>query len=636
MKKKFFSIISMLLVLLMSMSMFACSMGGTGSGTGDLGGDEDEDDEEVIANSITYGYSNAADTRYTAIIAELANKWNAEQYDANNPLKNFKVYTTPVASDSAVELMGNGNNADLMEIADKNSQAVIVSGKADAINTTEVDVSSISATSLDRYYSGKIGDKFSPYAPGAKLYGVPLTTSPAMLFYNEGVFKASKILVISLTEEEALDAGFGAYGYHVYDALPAGYTGEFSTYNEVDLNGNQINDVSGYRVFNNKVPMSIEELFALSAVLTKAYGNNVTTTTGFNSEYWFPLGWTVGGDCLSYNETTGNLEFSLDSAQPNYLATKAVTIPEGDSYAAGEILSYSDKIRVANAISANNATVKGYVNDKTLYALPSTQEVFSQFIAASVEKGVEVGYKSTEATAAAGKGLEQIYGFGVAYNPTQADYVPNFIQGKSAMILRGYSDVASQLTGAVAQNVNICPTPQYKEYNADGTIKRINDTQIKGYRSTWDNQSAVYLNSGSENKDEAITFLKWLLEDAQQMKIAESAYYVTTNTQGADALVNNPSYRAIVKDQYRAGYNVDALLEAATYSSAPDWTYTSDNGNWVNTWSVPLNKEVRTGKKSIYYLFYQEDSAGKTIPFLTNEQVAAVQNIEICHHKTFQ
>ena len=128
------------------------------------------------------------------------------------------------------------------------------------------------------------------------------------------------------------------------------------------------------------------------------------------------------------------------------------------------------------------------------------------------------------------------------------------------------------------------------------------------------------------------------MEDEQQMAIAESAYYITTNTQGAGALVNSDAYKAVIAEQYRAGYNVDALLEAATYSSAPDWTYTSDNGNWVNTWSVPLNKQVRTGNATIYYLFYATDSAGKTIPYLTNEQVQGedVKNIEIVHHKTFQ
>ncbi len=635
MKKKFFSIISMLLVFILGLSMMAMSCGGGGT-TPD--GDDDDDGEEVIAPSITYGYSNAADTRYKEIIADLAKKWNDEQYDANNPIKNFKVYTAAVESGSAVTLMGNGNNADLMEIYDENSQEVIVSGKAAPINTNEVDVSGISATALDRYYSGTVDGKFSPYAENRQLYAVPIATSPAMLFYNEAIFKRVGITIISMTEEQALREGFGAYGYHVYNTLPEGYSGESTTYNEIDLQGNQISDVTGYRVFNNKVPMSIEELYALSAVLTEAYNEDSPTETGFNSEYWFPLGWTVGGDCLSYNESTNKLEFSLADDTPNYLVTAHISIPGGDSYEAGEILSYSDKKRVVEAISAGNAQVNTAISGGVLYAIPSTQEVFSQFIAASVTKGTAVGYKEGEEAAAASNSLEQIYGYGVAYNPTQKDYVSNFEQSQSAMILRGYSVVAKKLIGTFGQGVNICPTPQYKEYNTDGTIKIVNGTQIKGYRSTWDETYATYLNNGSQKKDEAITFLKWLMEDAQQMAIARSAYYITTNTQGANALVDSSAYKAVIAEQYREGYNVDALLEAAKYCSAPDWTYTSDNGKWVNTWSKPLNEQVRTGKKSIYYLFYATDSAGKTIPQLTDIQVQGeeVKNIEIVHHKTFQ
>ena len=636
MKKKIFSIISTLLAAIMCFSLVGCNMGGaggggddTGEGTGTGGGPS-----QSYAKNITFTISSETTAAYQNAIGALAKKWNDTMYQKDDPTYGFKVTVGKTTKSNALTQIQSTNAPDLIEIDDKYSRNAISFVLVDPLTIPE---NLFSGNLLDRYKSGVDINGTSPYASNAKLYGAPIQTSPATLFYNEALFRNAGINIIYMTEQQAYDAGLGAYGYHCYtDAELANYAGKSSltktTYNELVVNTNGKLDGTaaskeGYRIFNARLPMSIEETFILSSVLTKSYNPDkatITSTYGLSSEYWFPFGWTVGGDCVA--TVDGNLEFALANSDANYLVTANTTV-NNTAYNAGEILSYADKDYVAK-----NPTLVDF--DK-LHELPSMSEIFAYFVATTITKDQEILWKDGEETAAKAffsnfpDGLD---GFGIGFqnhNDT-TKYIGEFTSGNAAILYRSY-DASKDFNSSLEYNV--APTPQYKEYDADGHIKTENGTEIKGYRSTMDANSALYIPNKAKNKAEAATFLAWLLDDAQQNDLVAVKFSVTPKT----ALINSSSYRTAFAAKYDADFNIDVVLEAATYSTAPDWCYTSDNGNWVNKWSVPLNGKVRTGEKSLYsfYALPSQDSQ-YTIPQIVNADLLNVKEYEVVSHKTFQ
>lgn len=637
MKKKIFSIISTLLAAIMCFSLVGCMGGGGGGEDDDTGtGSTPGGGQQSYAKNITFTISSEATAAYQNAIGALAKKWNDTMYQKDDPTYGFKVTVGKTTKANALTQIQSTNAPDLIEIDDRYSRNAISFGLVDPLAIPE---NLFSGNLLDRYKSGTVGAKTSPYANNAVLYGAPIQTSPATLFYNEVLFRNAGINVIYLTEEDAYEAGLGAYGYHCYETLTQETVNALgltkTTYNELVVNTNgkldgNVASKEGYRIFNARLPMSIEETFILSSVLTKSYNPDKATITsiyGLSSEYWFPFGWTVGGDCVA--TVDGNLEFALANSDANYLVTANTTI-NGTAYNAGEILSYADKDYVAKNKD------EGSVDFSKLHELPSMSEIFAYFVATTITKGQEILWKDVEETEA--KKLftnfpDGLDGFGIGYqNHTDTTkYIGEFTDSNAAILYRSY-DVSSGFDKNFEYNV--APTPQYKEYDANGRIKIENGTEIKGYRSTMDANSALYIPNKAKNKAEAATFLAWLLDDAQQNALVDVKFSVTPKT----ALINSQSYKTAFAAKYDADFNYEVVLEAATYSTAPDWCYTSDNGEWVNKWSVPLNGEVRTGNRSLYS-FYQlraAEGAQENIPQIVNADLLKVKEYEVVSHKTFQ
>ena len=645
MKKKIFSIISTLLAILMCFSLVGCGMmGGNGGGTGDGDGDEGGSGngptpppQQGAVKTINFTITTESSVAYQEAIRALAKKWNDNEYIKDDETYGFKVQIGTTTGANAVQMIQGTSAPALIEIDDKYSRNAISNGLVTAFSDIgTIATGAYSGNVINRYKSGTRDDgKMSPYASNAKLYSLPIQTAPATLFYNEKIFNNAGINIVYLTEAEALAAGLGAYGYHCYtEAELSAYGTDGLTktnYNELLVNANGKLDGSfakkeGYRIFNARVAMSIEETFILSSVLTKAYNTGVGSTYGFNSEYWFPFGWTVGGDCVA-TDLNGNLVFSLSNTNANYIVTADTTV-NGHSYKAGELLSYADKDFVAQQ----------NIESDDLYAISSISEVFSYFVASSVKKDQQVLWADNSEKALAkdafNVGDEGLKGFGIAFDPNSStSYVSSFTAGESAMLYRSY-DVSSDFqSGQLATTYNVAPTPQYKEYNADGSIKTVNGTEIKGYKSTMDANKGIYIPDKTQYKQEALTFLAWLLEDAQQMDLVATKFAITPTTD----LLSSTAYLNAFKAGYRAGFNAEVVLEAATYATAPDWCYTSDNGQWVNNWSLPLNDSVRTGKRSLYSLFFIPSAGSeKTVTEITNDALAEVSEYEVVSHKTFQ
>ena len=656
MKKKIFSIISTLLAAIMCFSLVGCNMGGAGGGdddTGTGGGPQQES-----AKKITFTIAKESSTGFKTAIDKLVKEWNEHKYIKDDDVFGFQVKISEVTADGTITMLQNSTNApDLIEIGDKQSRNAISFGYVDPLDIYTDD--EFDGIVIDRYRSGtNAAGKTSPYADNAVLYGIPLQTSPATLFYNETLFKEAGINIINMTEEDACKAGLGAYGYHCYTAEELSKYGTNgltkTTYNELVVNANGKLDGSvaskeGYRIFNASVPMSIEETFILSSVLTKSYNPNntkITTTYGLSSEYWFPFGWTVGGDCIAA-DADGNLKYALNNNNPNYLVTADCEV-NGTTYYAGDILSYEDKDWVAKGESS--------VESDKLHKLSSMSDIFAYFVATTIKKGQQMLWtvdKDGNAVDNEEKinaqsffenfGEAGLKGFGIGFQnaANTSEYVRAFTSGEAAILYRSY-DVSAGFDFEF--DYNVAPTPQYKEYwtaedealNPDhkaGTIKTVNGTEIKGYRSTMDDNSAIYIPKNAKNKAEAATFLEWLLEDAQQTALVDVKYSVTSRKD----LIKETDYINAFAAKYRKGFNYEVVLEAATYATAPDWCYTSDKGEWVNKWSVTLNNEVRAGTRSLYS-FYSDRLVGEnTLEVVTNNYLEeTVREYEVVSHKTFR
>lgn len=84
--------------------------------------------------------------------------------------------------------------------------------------------------------------------------------------------------------------------------------------------------------------MNWEEFRYLSKCFTDDYNPGSTTETGSGTHWWFSYGWSVGGDCVGYNEAEKKYEFTVADASKNYLVVAAEGVTVGEtSYAAGEL-----------------------------------------------------------------------------------------------------------------------------------------------------------------------------------------------------------------------------------------------------------------------------------------------------------
>lgn len=204
---------------------------------------------------------------------------------------------------------------------------------------------------------------------GEKLLGIPFGSDPCILYYNKELFKGQGIHIISVPEEE-LDAYNDSHGTnfapHGYAEYKVGYlTGDAASYTQSkSIAGNDV-----VKVFNNAIPANWEEFRNLNKYFTKEYNASSPTKRGYGNEWWFAHGWSVGGDCIGWDGEKYN--FTIADETANYLATKSVTV-NGHAYTAGQTIRYEDKI--------NDSNVSSYVNDGSLYELPSQKDALMEFL----------------------------------------------------------------------------------------------------------------------------------------------------------------------------------------------------------------------------------------------------------------
>lgn len=413
---------------------------------------------------------------------------------------------------------------------------------------------------------------------GADQYAIPAGNNPTILYYNVDLFEGQKVNIVSVAEDELEEyndkngSSLLEHGYYVYDTAP--------------VTGMEARSDGKYHVFNNRIPMNWEELVELSKIFTKTYNVASESTYGFLNEWWFPHGWSVGGDCLEWDEEQQQYIFELGDDTPNYLVTgsEGLTI-NGTEYTEGETLSYEDK----NYVEANvsDSTIAGYLSSQKLYELPSIRDAFTEYVRLSQTRDRVV--------------TGEMYGYAISPSPTTLDQntrASYFTTGEIAItcdeLLSAY--YIGQTMDTLGKEWDVAPLYQYREYNADGSPKTVNGTKIYGHQSVHNYLQGYAIPANAKNKEAAWEFISYIAGTDGQ----EALIKTNTAVPNQISLANSDVYLNDTTNY--AAKNKAAIVDMAALGTAGDWFYVED-GEWVNGWANILNTDVRDGDMTLDEFF---------------------------------
>ena len=437
---------------------------------------------------------------------------------------------------------------------------------------------------------------------GAAIQGVPFGISVHSYYYSKTAFEGYGINIISVSEDELNGTGTYAnvqpHGYAEYKESP--FDGAVSSTN---LAGETV-----YKVFNNRIPMNWEEFRYLSKCFTKTYRTDSPTTYGAATHHWFSFGWSVGGDCIGYDGE--KYTFTVADKAPNYLVTDpdGVTV-NGTQYAAGEIVTYEDKVNTENIDQTEG-----------LYELPSQYDAIVEFNRLTTPTNKEVD--------------DGISGYGIS--STSGDTaVNNLTVGDFAMFAWDMSAITT-LESTNQGNYDIAPLTQYREYEGGSTYQKDGadgfkneylkvigvdygdgvytgelatsdeGTPLTGVRAAGASYSALVIprNSDAEKHEAAWKFIRWAAGPEGQAILMQMNNIVPNQTE----LAMSESYSSLGE-----GKNYYTFADSAQYSDIGDWAYFED-GEWVTAWSGYFNNQLRTGYMTITkFLESTETTANNTI-----------------------
>ena len=536
---------------------------------------------------------------------ELVNTYNATQGEID------KVYVEMVPSSeqiSGLDVSLRSNYLyDVVEVGDDQFKALVLQSAdyfvpLDAYMTDEVKAAmqydQIPANLINRFSMNTTAEADGKYlaGEGTQLLALPNGSNPHLLFYNKSILENCGINIVSVAEAEldaynqANSAKLAPHGYAEY--LEAPFAGAKSSENE---NGEFV-----YKVFNNRIPMNWEE----TRILCRAFQKQYDYEFGYMSEWWFNYGWSIGGDCVGYDEAKGQYVMTLGDKQNNYLATQAVTV-NGNSYAAGEVLRYEDKSWL-NQNAAELAKVEG-----SLYVLPSQYDATLEFnrLGIPTDKQAEAG----------------IYGYGIAPN-TVENRTQRFASGVDCPFLIDSYGEALSFQKILNENLELAVPTCYREYvggstyevdgveylkvigeTYDGTVytgevKVENGTPIVGRSTAASAASGFFLpkNTRNKNYDAAFKFASWAAGPEGQKIIAK----------GNTLVPNQMSYalsKEFTESPDRAIANMWAGSWIAQEGDIGDYTYFTTS-TWIVEWSQTFNNDVRKGLMTLQDFLAQKQT----------------------------
>ena len=487
-----------------------------------------------------------------------------------------------------------------------NLESYLTDEAKDAMDWDQIPESLLNCWRFDIEKDPAIGNKYLA-GEGADLLAMPFNTSVHLLFYNTKIFTDMGINLVSVAEEQCATGSYAKLMPHGYAEYSKDYGAPFEG---AKLSKNDLGE-EVYKVFNDRVPLSWEELRCLARSYQKFAGSGY----GFMSEWWFSFGWSVGGDCIGWDEASNSYKFAIGDKDTNYLALNDITV-NGTSYSEGEVLDYED-MKFLHANSAELAKV-----EKDVYELPSMYEAFLEYNRLGIPT-------DKNATADGSK-----KGYGVA-KPTTENRTKEFTSGESPMLIETSGDINLFKGTAVANNFDVAPAPQYREFDGETTrtvngqeyLTVIDGENYKGERKTVTNSDgeevlcqgeaitsltndssalAIPDNIDRESKDAAFKFINWAAGPEGQTILAKGNTCVPNQSDVAmSEEFNNAAER-------KAG-NTWAVGFAMQDCYIGDWSYFNVN-TWITGWSGDLNGAVRRGDMTLdYFLEIKTDTANSAL-----------------------
>lgn len=438
------------------------------------------------------------------------------------------------------------------------------------------------------------GGKFMA-GTGASLLALPIYNNPHIMFYNKTSMEKSGINIVSVPEAElaaynaANNATLVPHGYAEYKEAP--FATAKSSRNEA---GEYV-----YKIFNPCIAMSWEEQRLLSRAFQQ-YGYEY----GYLSEWWFNYGFSVGGDCVGWDEASGNYKLTLCDKQPGYLALEDITV-NGVAYAKGEVLTYEAKTYLNNNASALTA-LQGKV-----YALPSQYDAILEFtrMAVPADKQADKG----------------VYGYGLSPTTTN-NRSAKFTAGEVPLYIESYSEAMS-FKNVLGDALGMALPAQYREYAGGSTYQKNGKEFLKVIGETYDGQvytgelkvqsgtaivgevatdsecAGLFLPTNTKNKnyDQAFKFASWVASAEGQKILAKGNKYVPIHSSYAMGEYAESADR-LVTDTWIGGY-------ACQEAEIGDYTYFTSL-TWITEWSLTFNSTVREGNMTISDFIAQKQESG--------------------------
>ena len=554
-------------------------------------------------DGVTVSYSHREESSYISMIEQNATSKNGpDVYYAWDRL--FKKWT---AADMTVDLTD------------------YVKADEEAGN---IDINGIWKSTVSRFRYNK---ELNMSGDNESIYGLPIDTSPTVLYYNKTALLDRGVTVISVAEEDMAKWNNNEigdkYGKKKSDfAALSGITVPAKGFFRND-NGTRKTEQGGtawqepirdtVMVFNEQIAMNWDEIEDIGFLMTSK--KNVvkpSTDYGYFTEWWFNYGWSVGGDCVVDLSGNGSWAYSHGDWSENYIVNEGKTFTgaiTGKTYQAGETLDFLDKIqcKVGDVIepdnkggytvngvalgsfnnlitndSATRDTVKAAVEDGTLTPLPSIREAFSRFAVLAGETA---------------SGLN-ICPYPSAFSTTSS--IQYFTGGKVAFIVeRGFQLPVVDEYVAGKFDWGVAPLPVYKEYTepSDDLKSMYNDkanaynTEVKreGKIAGHSESTALVIRQKSTMHEQAYKFIRWMVsEEAQGIK-AQYGFIPNQETQ------IDKFYNKLDPDGTK---NLAAFVNAAKYETPGDWWYMVDR-DWIDIWANPLNSKVRYGQMTLQQYF---------------------------------
>ena len=591
--KKITKILSLILCLAMCMTaLFGC-------GGDDKGNDGYIDDEghyrpsDSVAN-VEFWING--DEYELEVFSDLVERFN-KKYEGQIKVK---LYQKPSDGyETAVQQALSGQKLDVFYVGDAGYKAYAEQGLLFDItdlvaNSPIYDLSTMWSNVVTRY-KYDVNTKLSGTESG-KYYGVPKDIGPTVIYYNETEFENAGIKIISVAAED-LDA----YNNGAKD--DRGNTKADMGLGDVTVKEYGYFVANGQKYFNNQIPMSWDETVEVANILQNSMSN--PNAYGYFTEWWFNYGWTVGGDCIQFVPTSdsayngGYYDFTLSDDTPNFIVADDVTgtvTVNGNEYAAGEIISYQDKLGLNMTSKAGEsyskeitAEVLALVANGTLNELPSQREAFTEFVRLAAKTSTVVDTVNGE----------KLYGYGITPTPSSigsdAGKTQAFAQGEIGMLVDGRWNVTYFRDPASGINFtwDVCPLPMYRAYDAEGFGAERNVT-VHGIEAGHSGSVGLCISNNSKVKNAAWKFIEFVGSEEGQSAQAAKGFAIPLQRELANS--------EIFLQSDKMPHNSKIFINAAEIQGAGDWWYLTDNA-WIDDWAGVLNGDVRNGKKSMTEFF---------------------------------